>query len=112
MHRIALKLVSVFLILFGVVFVAALFHPETAEHLNPRVPLLAITLTIALTLVAAGVGLWSMKRWGLYLFLIQFLVGVLYNLVALGTAHVGNAWIGLVVVVVVVVAVLNWRALT
>jgi Na+/melibiose symporter-like transporter len=102
---IALKLVSALLTIFGIICIAALFYPATAEHLNPRVPL----FTTAIALTGAGIGLWRMKRWGLYLFLFAFIGGALYNLVALGAANVGNAWIGLAAIAIV--ALMNWRSL-
>ncbi len=101
-----LKVASCFLFMFGVVFVVAALHPATAMHINPKPPMLVAVLMLA----AAGVGLWRMKRWGLYIFLLTFTLGALYNLIVFGAANVGNALVGLFVVGAV--AALNWKSLS
>ena len=88
------------------VFIAAMIYPPTAPHLNHKSPILSVNM---LLIIGAGIGMFRMKKWGLYLFLFGFGLGAAYNMVAVGSMDIGNSWIGLVAVIAL--ATLNWREL-
>lgn len=101
-----LKLIASFMCLIGLAVLIALAIPATASHMQPQIPI----AVVALTTFFSGAGFFSLKRWGTYLFFLSYALTYLANLIVYGAPHVGNSWIGLVLVGGI--SLLYWKKLS
>lgn len=101
-----LKLIASFMCLIGLAVLIALAVPATASHMQPQIPI----AVVALTTFFSGAGFFALKRWGAYLFFLSYALTYLANFVMFGAPHVGNSWIGLVLVGGI--SLLYWKQLS
>lgn len=81
-----------FFIFLCVALIAVLVNPENAiRTLEPYgVWYTAFLLTSTICTAVAFIGFWKMKRWGLYVYVAMFLIGIVVSYAALGWVTVGG----------------------